>query len=114
MRGSRSGHPPLQAVRESLRQLLSDMSSIAEIQDKKEKETLKKYQPTQNLQDDRQLQHQESAAARVLQRTYRGHRERRQLRGMGLDPSTRWTEVCSLLASRFLFPFLPHPLLQQR
>lgn len=35
----------------------------------------------------------ETDAARVLQRTYRGHRERRQLAGLSLDPSTRWTEA---------------------
>ena len=72
------------------------MTSIAEIQDEKEHDILKKYQTTKEPQDDTQLQHQESAAARVLQRTYRGHRERRQMRGLGLDPSTRWTEVCTL------------------
>lgn len=78
------------------------MTSIAEIQDEKERDVLKKYQPTKQPQDDKQLQHQESAAARVLQRTYRGHRERRQLRGMGLDPSTRWIEV-RMLVSFVLF-----------
>ncbi|MCJ1430380.1 hypothetical protein MMC29_008298 [Sticta canariensis] len=35
----------------------------------------------------------ESDAARTLQRTYRGHRERRQLKGITLDPATRWTEA---------------------
>ncbi|CAF9933414.1 MAG: hypothetical protein HETSPECPRED_008646 [Heterodermia speciosa] len=35
----------------------------------------------------------ETDAAQVLQRTYRGHRERRQLAGLSLDPSTRWTEA---------------------
>lgn len=38
-------------------------------------------------------QHRESDAARTLQRTYRGHRARRQLQGLMLDPSTRWVEV---------------------
>ena len=70
-----------------------DMTSIAEIQDKKEREVLKKYQSTEQPQDTAPLQHEESTAARVLQRTYRGHRARRQLRGLSLDPSTRWTEV---------------------
>ena len=69
------------------------MTSIAQVQDQKEHDILNKYQSTEQPQDGSQLQHQESAAARVLQRTYRGHRERRQLRGLGLDPSTRWTEV---------------------
>lgn len=32
-------------------------------------------------------------AAEMIQRNYRGYRERRQLQGMGLDASTRWAEV---------------------
>jgi hypothetical protein len=35
-----------------------------------------------------------TAAARMIQRNYRGYRERRQMRGMGLDASSRWAEVC--------------------
>ena len=35
----------------------------------------------------------EAKAARVIQRHYRGHRERRATKGYGLDPSTRWLEV---------------------
>ena len=79
-----------------------DMTSIAEIQDKKEREVLKKYQSTEQPQDTAPLQHEESTAARVLQRTYRGHRARRQMRGLSLDPSTRWTEVRkSCISMRF-------------
>lgn len=33
-------------------------------------------------------------AAALIQRNYRGYRERRALQGHGLDPSTRWLEVC--------------------
>jgi hypothetical protein len=32
-------------------------------------------------------------AAQMIQRNYRGYRERRQLQGMGLDASARWAEV---------------------
>lgn len=32
-------------------------------------------------------------AAKVIQRNYRGWRDRRALKGYGLDPSTRWLEV---------------------
>jgi hypothetical protein len=32
-------------------------------------------------------------AAKVIQKNYRGYRERRALQGYGLDPSTRWMEV---------------------
>ncbi|KAL8936139.1 MAG: hypothetical protein Q9216_005087 [Gyalolechia sp. 2 TL-2023] len=35
----------------------------------------------------------QSDAARTLQRTYRGHRARRELKGLSLSPSARWTEV---------------------
>lgn len=40
-------------------------------------------------------------AAGTIQRTYRGHRERRQMQGLSLDPSTRWIEVSEALC--FLF-----------
>ena len=47
--------------------------------------------------------HEEEQAAQMIQRNYRGYRERRQLAGMGLDPSTRWMEVCTyLILSEFL------------
>lgn len=32
-------------------------------------------------------------AAQMIQRNYRGYRERRQLQGIGLDASARWAEV---------------------
>ncbi|KAL8831664.1 MAG: hypothetical protein Q9191_000742 [Dirinaria sp. TL-2023a] len=65
------------------------MSSIAETQARTEKEIDSKYKAEHSLQ----LAHRESQAARTLQRTYRGHRERRQLAGLSLDPSTRWVEA---------------------
>jgi len=36
---------------------------------------------------------EEEEAARKIQRNYRGYRERRQLKGIGLDASARWAEV---------------------
>jgi hypothetical protein len=36
----------------------------------------------------------EEEAAQLIQRNYRGYRERRQLAGMGLDANARWAEVC--------------------
>jgi hypothetical protein len=36
---------------------------------------------------------EQKQAAQMIQRNYRGYRERRQLRGMGLDASARWAEV---------------------
>lgn len=34
-----------------------------------------------------------TSAAEMIQRNYRGHRERRALKGFGLDSGTRWMEV---------------------
>ncbi|KAF2459730.1 hypothetical protein BDY21DRAFT_336334 [Lineolata rhizophorae] len=45
---------------------------------------------------------EEEAAAQVIQRNYRGYRERRQMQGLGLDASTRWLEVC--LRTRSFLP----------
>lgn len=39
---------------------------------------------------------EEKKAAQLIQRHYRGYRERRELAGMGLDASARWTEVSNL------------------
>ena len=39
--------------------------------------------------------HEQRQAARMIQRNYRGYRERRQLKGIGLDASARWAEVHS-------------------
>jgi len=36
---------------------------------------------------------EQAQAAQMIQRNYRGYRERRQLQGMGLDASARWAEV---------------------
>jgi len=51
--------------------------------------------------------HEEEEAAQMIQRNYRGYRERRQLAGMGLDPSTRWVEVCTYsILCEFLIYYL--------
>lgn len=54
----------------------------------------------------KELQQQEQAA-QVIQRNYRGYRERRQLKGIGLSASTRWSEVgdhsfCLVMSKRLL------------
>ena len=88
------------------------MSSIAETQVRKEIEIDSKYKTPQTpVPNDR-----ESKAAKVLQRTYRGHRERRQLAGLSLDPSTRWTEAIKEAQYRELTrprPRTPHSELQE-
>lgn len=62
----------------------AELARISEIQIQKEEEISRKY-----------LQHsiEEQDAARLIQRAYRGHRERRQLNGLTLDPSSRWVEL---------------------
>ena len=84
------------------------LREIAARQDEKEKE-IKEARARDKPPDDR-----ESAAAQLIQvgrqsspssqtptetaqRNYRGYRERRELRGFGLSPSTRWAEVCHIL-----------------
>ncbi|KAL8852891.1 MAG: hypothetical protein Q9221_002267 [Calogaya cf. arnoldii] len=59
------------------------MQSVAETQKCKEQEVDQNYDPNRRQSD----------AARTLQRTYRGHRARRELKGLSLSPSARWTEV---------------------
>lgn len=44
----------------------------------------------------------EEHAAQMIQRNYRGYRERRQLQGIGLDASARWAEVRSAEETRCL------------
>ncbi|RMY63460.1 hypothetical protein D0863_10527 [Hortaea werneckii] len=43
---------------------------------------------------------EENEAATRIQKAYRGHRERRQLEGLTLDPSSRWTEALKELKYR--------------
>ena len=52
-----------------------------------------------------QNENQEQQAAELIQRNYRGYRARRQLKGIGLDSSTRWIEVRPPL----IIAGLPHP-----
>ena len=68
-------------------------SKIGEIQDQKEHDIQQKHQIPADPQDDLARKQQESDAARTLQRTYRGYRERRHMQGLSLDPASRWSEV---------------------
>ncbi|PPJ56142.1 hypothetical protein CBER1_02068 [Cercospora berteroae] len=49
----------------------------------------------EDLIDRKYRQHtaEERDAARLIQRAYRGHRDRRSLQGLTLDPSSRWVEL---------------------
>ncbi|KAL8716938.1 MAG: hypothetical protein Q9225_005776 [Loekoesia sp. 1 TL-2023] len=66
------------------------MTSITEVQERKEQDLDQKYK---NAERDASVEQRQSDAARTLQRTYRGHRARRELKGLCLSPSARWTEA---------------------
>lgn len=57
--------------------------------------------------------HHKEQAAQLIQRNYRGYRERRQLKGWGLDASSRWSEAVKEArwrnATRPLPPTSPSP-----
>ncbi|KAL8903121.1 MAG: hypothetical protein Q9207_004143 [Kuettlingeria erythrocarpa] len=66
------------------------MTSIAHVKERKEQDINQNHKPTDNDAPTAQAQ---SDAARTLQRTYRGHRARRELKGLSLSPSARWSEA---------------------
>ena len=52
------------------------------------------YQKRKEVEIDRKYHTaEEHEAATKIQKAYRGHRVRRQLDGLTLDPSSRWTEI---------------------
>ncbi|KAG0651498.1 IQ motif-containing 1 [Hyphodiscus hymeniophilus] len=69
---------------------MAELERISTLQERKEEEHI-----MQRLsQDHAELSLAERVrAAALIQRNYRGHRERRMLDGMSLDPSTRWVEA---------------------
>ena len=71
------------------------IADIAAKQDEKEKKAWadRKEAATKTPED----------AAEIIQRNYRGYRERRQLKGVGLDASTRWSEVSNILCLRYAY-----------
>ncbi|KXL46049.1 hypothetical protein M433DRAFT_153945, partial [Acidomyces richmondensis BFW] len=44
-------------------------------------------------QNKEQENEEQRHAAEIIQKSYRGYRDRRALKGWGLDPSTRWLEA---------------------
>jgi len=69
-----------------------EVRKIGEVQERKEIEVIKKRLSLQA--DNGRLNDEErQKAAELIQRNYRGHRERRMLNGLSLDPSTRWVEA---------------------
>jgi hypothetical protein len=67
-----------------------EIKRISSVQEAKEEEIIKKRISMDNpeLSDE-----ERTKAAALIQRNYRGYRERRQMQGMGLDPSSRWVEA---------------------
>ncbi|KAI4120882.1 MAG: hypothetical protein LQ341_007489, partial [Variospora aurantia] len=65
------------------------MTSITAIQERKEQAIDRSYKPAPKAVE----QTTQTDAARTLQRTYRGHRARRELKGLSLSPSVRWSEA---------------------
>ncbi|KAL8918005.1 MAG: hypothetical protein Q9208_007603 [Pyrenodesmia sp. 3 TL-2023] len=66
------------------------MTSISEIQERKEHDIDQNHKSPSN---DAPATRAQLDAARTLQRTYRGHRARRELKGLSLSPSARWSEA---------------------
>jgi hypothetical protein len=65
------------------------VEQISEVQAQKEKEI-----STKRLSGNYELHNEErERAAGLIQRNYRGHRERRMMAGLSLDPATRWKEA---------------------
>jgi hypothetical protein len=70
------------------------VQKITQLQEGKEEGIIRKH-----LKDGLQKGHpdlsedERERAAGLIQRNYRGHRERRMLAGMSLDPSSRWVEA---------------------
>ncbi|KFY27606.1 hypothetical protein V493_03400, partial [Pseudogymnoascus sp. VKM F-4281 (FW-2241)] len=70
----------------------SELARIESVQIQKEDEKLR----NSNGSSDRRFSEEgkgRDAAAELIQRNYRGYRERRQMRGFGLDPGSRWVEA---------------------
>lgn len=69
---------------------------IAHIQEEKEEQTRQRERERRHRalhearEQDKNEHHERTEAARLIQKTFRGHRARRELEGYGLDATTRW------------------------
>jgi hypothetical protein len=85
---------PMRSHQEYLDSLIppteEEIKHIGSVQEAKEEETIRKRISMENpeLSDD-----EKTKAAALIQRNYRGYRERRRMQGLGLDPSSRWVEA---------------------
>jgi hypothetical protein len=66
-----------------------EIRHIASIQEAREEELIRKRMSMDNPESD----DERAKAAALIQRNYRGYRERRQMYGLGLDPTSRWVEA---------------------
>ncbi|KAK4692739.1 hypothetical protein P7C71_g4521, partial [Lecanoromycetidae sp. Uapishka_2] len=82
------------------------MNSIAQVQEDKKYEFQRQYKHAESLKND-ELERTKLAAAQTLQKNYRGYRARRELKGLSLDPSSRWIEAVKEAQYRELTT--PHP-----
>ncbi|KAM3467131.1 hypothetical protein MY5147_008889 [Beauveria neobassiana] len=84
---------------------------IAQIQMEKESENRRKMKEQQRLSTDPTLlpedQQGQDAAARVIQKTFRGYRARREMDGYSINPSTRW--VAAVRDAQFRETHRPRP-----
>jgi len=73
----------------------AQMEEIGKVQEKKETDVILKRAHLDEIGDANGCMSEEERrrAAVAIQRSYRGHRERRMLEGLSLDPSTRWIEA---------------------
>ena len=62
-------------------------------------------QGEEGMPQEQDRERERAAAAQLIQRRYRGYRERRQLNGFGLDSSSRWAEVRRTGLFSFFFFF---------
>lgn len=69
---------------------MDQIKEIEAVQIKKEKDQIRK---SLTLEHPQLSEMEEQKAAELIQRNYRGYRERRQMKGMGMDASTRWLEA---------------------
>ena len=77
----------------------AELERISTLQEHKEEEAIMK----RLSEDHAEMSEEERVqAAALIQRNYRGHRERRMLQGMSLDPSTRWVEAIKEARYRYM------------
>ncbi|KAK3110537.1 hypothetical protein LTR53_015053 [Teratosphaeriaceae sp. CCFEE 6253] len=70
-----------------------ELRAIAAKQDERAKQIREKRALQLEQRASRGQSSEQAHAAQVIQRNYRGYRDRRALQGLGLDPSTRWIEA---------------------